>query len=121
LPGGGVSVARLATLLEQPVVAGIGPPLEAVWHHHSVHNHPSDPELFDGQWRRSWAGFVDAVGVALAGGPAAARWVAVRHGADHVHIVATLVRQGGGTVWARQDVSNRPEVRYGPTDRYADR
>ncbi|GAA0930839.1 hypothetical protein [Virgisporangium aurantiacum] len=108
-------------MLEQPVVAGIGPPLEALWHHRSVHNYLSDPELSDGQWRRSQAEFVDAVGVAPAGDPATARWVAVRHDADHVHIVATLVRQDGGTVWARQDLPNRPEVRYGPTDRYANR
>jgi hypothetical protein len=27
------------------------------------------------------------------------RWVAVRHAADHIHIVATLVRQDGTTTW----------------------
>ena len=35
--------------------------------------------------------------------PGAARWVAVRHADDHVHVVATLVRQDGPTVWARND------------------
>ena len=98
----GSSVSRLATLLEQPVVAGINPPRRPVWHC-SVHNHPDDPVLSDGQWGAIAAEFVDAVGIAPQADPGGARWVAVRHGADHVHIVATLVRQDGRTVWARND------------------
>jgi hypothetical protein len=31
------------------------------------------------------------------------RWAAVRHGDGHVHLVATLVRQDGPTVWPRND------------------
>jgi hypothetical protein len=118
LPGGGFSVARLSALLEQPVVAAIYPPRRPVWHC-SVHNHRSDPVLADGQWAQIAAEFVDAVGLAPAGDLDAARWVAVRHADDHIHIVAALVRQDGRTVWARQDyrrcqaLSRRLEDRLG--------
>jgi hypothetical protein len=97
LPGGGVSVARLASLLELPVVAGINAPARLVWHC-SVHNRPSDRLLPDGQWAQIAAEFVDAVGLAPAGDLCAPRWVAVRHGADHVHVVVRLVGQDGRTV-----------------------
>lgn len=101
-PAAGVSVSRLSRLLEQPVVAGIRPPRRPVWHC-SVHNHPADRILSDEQWGSITAEFVDAVGVAPSDDPGGARWVAVRHADDHVHIVATLVRQDGPTVWARND------------------
>jgi hypothetical protein len=35
------------------------------------------------------------------------RWVGIRHGDDHVHLVATLVRQDGRTVWAWNDYAAR--------------
>ena len=31
------------------------------------------------------------------------RWVAVRHNDDHIHVIATLVRQDRRTVWPWQD------------------
>ncbi len=96
------AVGRLAGLLEQPVAAGVNPPGKPVWHC-SVHNHPEDPVLSDGQWAQVAAAFLDGVGSAPAGDLAAVRWVAVRHGDDHVHLVATLVRQDGRTVWPRND------------------
>jgi hypothetical protein len=97
-----VSVGRLSRFLEQPVGAGISPPRRPVWHC-SVHSHPADRVLSDDQWGSIAAEFVAAVGAAPFGDPGAARWVAVRHADDHVHIVATLVRQDGSTVWARND------------------
>lgn len=44
---------------------------------------------------------VDKTGLAPCGDDLAVRWVAVRDGADHVHIVATLARQDGARprVW----------------------
>jgi hypothetical protein len=45
---GVLSVARLAGLLEQPVLAGNNPPVKPVWHC-SLHNHPEDPVLSDQQ------------------------------------------------------------------------
>ncbi|MEU4583549.1 hypothetical protein AB0F92_15905 [Kitasatospora aureofaciens] len=38
-----------------------------------------------------------ATGIAPKGDTKACRWVAVRHNADHIHIVATLMRQDGRT------------------------
>jgi hypothetical protein len=96
------AVSRLAGLLEQPVVAGVNPPARPVWHC-SVHNHQDDPVLSDEQWAQIAAVFLDEVGLAAAGDLATVRWVAVRHDDDHVHLVATLVRQDGRTVWPRND------------------
>lgn len=101
-PGGGFSVLRLATLLDQPVLAGVRPPYRPVWHC-GLHLHPADPLLSDGQWVQIATEFVDALELAPAGDADAVRWVAVRHGDDHIHIVATLVRQDGRTVWLRRD------------------
>ncbi|ASW54522.1 hypothetical protein CIK06_10480 [Plantactinospora sp. KBS50] len=96
------AAGRLARLLEQPVFAGVNPPAKPVWHC-SVHNHSDDPVLSDEQWAQVAAAFLDGVGLAPVGDLAAVRWVAVRHGDDHVHLVATLVRQDGRTVWPRHD------------------
>ncbi|MEQ4305526.1 hypothetical protein ABNF97_29785 [Plantactinospora sp. B6F1] len=100
--GGSFSVARLATLLEQPVLAGNNPPDKPAWHC-SIHNHRDDPLLPDQQWAQIAVVFADGVGLAPAGDRASVRWVAVRHADDHVHLVATLVRQDGPTVWPRND------------------
>jgi hypothetical protein len=116
--GGGLSLARLASLLEQPVVAGISPPRRPVWHC-SVHNHPLDRALSDRQWAQIAVEFVAATGLAPAGDLDAVRWVAVRHAGDHIHVVATMVRQDGRTVWARNDyrhcqaLARRLEHRFG--------
>lgn len=75
---------------------------------------------------------VDRVGLAPDGDLGAVRWVAVRHAADHVHIVATLARQDGGRpdVWNDgyrvRDACRAVEQRYGlrrtaPADRTAAR
>ncbi|MEU8258652.1 hypothetical protein AB0C06_30805 [Micromonospora inaquosa] len=98
----GFSVVRLSRLLDQPVAAAISPPRRPVWHC-SVHNHPADPTLSDQQWGAIAAEFTAAVGLASPADDAGARWVAVRHGLDHIHIVATLVGQDGATVWTRND------------------
>ncbi|MDG4833054.1 relaxase/mobilization nuclease domain-containing protein [Solwaraspora sp. WMMD1047] len=60
-----------------------------------------------------------AVGLAPHNDPDAVRWVAIRHAPDHIHIVATLVRQDGDTVWAwnerhkAQAAARDLEQRYG--------
>lgn len=57
--------------------------------------------------------------MAPAGDRGSARWAAVRHADDHVHLVATLVRQDGPTVWPSNDirrcqaVARELEVRLG--------
>jgi hypothetical protein len=100
--GGTLSVGRLAELLEQPVLAGNNPPDKPIWHC-SIHNHPDDPRLSDQQWGQIATAFVEGTGLAPAGDRGSVRWAAVRHGDGHVHLVATLVRQDGPTVWPRND------------------
>jgi hypothetical protein len=73
-----------------------------VWHC-SVRTHPDDPILTDQQWRDVARQVVAKVGLAPDGDEKAVRWIAMRHGADHIHIVATLVRQDRRTYWARND------------------
>ncbi|WP_239098602.1 relaxase/mobilization nuclease domain-containing protein [Micromonospora qiuiae] len=121
----------MARLLEQPVRAGKNPPQKFVWHA-SVRNHITDRILSDSQWAHIAAEMVAAVGIAPHGDPDAVRWVAVRHAHDHIHIVATLVRQDGDTVWAwnerlkAQTAARDLEQRYGlhqvgPVDRTSHR
>lgn len=129
--GGRRDFRRLVDLLEQPVRNGRNPPAKPVWHC-SVRTHPSDRGLTDGQWAHIAGEVMAGVGLAPHADPRAVRWVAIRHGADHVHIVATLVRQDRRTEYARNDrraaqVACRDlEERYGlyrvgPPDRTAHR
>ncbi len=59
------------------------------------------------------------VGLAPDGDLRAVRWLGIRHGDDHVHLVATLVRQDGRTVWGGNDyrlaqaAARELEHRYG--------
>lgn len=120
---------HLVDLLEQPVRAGRNPPRKPVWHC-SVRAHPTDRTLTDQQWAHIAGEVMAQAGLASHGDPRAVRWVAVRHAADHIHIVATLVRQDRHTEWARNDrwrtqaACRDLEERYGlhrvgPTDRTA--
>jgi hypothetical protein len=101
-PVPGVGTGRLRRLLEQPVAAGWSAPAQPVWHC-SVHNHPDDPVLPDAWWAQAAVEMMAAVGLAPSGDVDAVRWVAVRRGDRHLHLVATLVRQDGRTVWAWHD------------------
>jgi hypothetical protein len=91
-----------------------------------------DRTLTDAQWAHIAAEMVAAVGIAPHGDPDAVRWVAIRHADDHIHIVATLVRQDGNTAWAwnerikAQAAARDLEERYGlhrvgPADRTSHR
>jgi hypothetical protein len=102
LPGGWHDVRGLTELLEQPVRAGFRPPAKTVWHT-SIRNHPTDRTLTDAQWAHIAGEVMAAVGLAPPGDLDAVRWVAVRHNDDHVHLVATLVRQDRRTAWPWQD------------------
>lgn len=85
----------------------------------SIRNHATDRTLTDAQWAHIAAEMVAAVGIAPHGEPDAVRWVAIRHADDHIHLVATLVRQDGNTVWAwnerlkAQTAARDLEQRYG--------
>jgi hypothetical protein len=101
-PNGRPAVRRLTELLEQPArICGSLPALP-VWHC-SIHNHPDDPILTDQHWEHITTEIAAAVGLAPHGDLEAVRWIAVRHGEGHVHLVATLARQDRRAVWLWQD------------------
>ena len=102
---GRYSLQRLTNLLEQPIRAGRNPPALPVWHC-SVHNHPDDPTLSDQQWEHIATEITAAVGLAPHDDDDAVRWIAIRHADNHIHIVATLVRQDRRTAWAWNDKIN---------------
>ena len=87
---------QLARYLDLPVEA-VDPaerPDKHVWHC-SVRTAPDDPILTDAQWADIARRIVHATGIAPEGDDAACRWIAVRHADDHIHILATKVRQDG--------------------------
>ncbi|WP_199742202.1 relaxase/mobilization nuclease domain-containing protein [Streptomyces triticirhizae] len=89
------SLAALARLLDQPLAAaGTRRPTSHVWHC-SIRAAPKDRLLSDAEWAAIAGRVLAAVGIADRDDPAGCRWVAVRHAADHIHIVATLVREDG--------------------------
>ncbi|MFE7954255.1 relaxase/mobilization nuclease domain-containing protein [Streptomyces sp. NPDC057413] len=96
-PGRDPSVTKkdLQHLLDQPLSlldAGQRPG-KHVWHC-SVRAAPDDPILSDEQWGDIARRMVAATGIDPGDG-AGCRWAAVRHADDHIHIIATLVREDG--------------------------
>ncbi|MCM2392043.1 relaxase/mobilization nuclease domain-containing protein [Streptomyces albipurpureus] len=94
----------LQQLLDQPVEAlpKNARPAEHVWHL-SVRAAPEDPVLTDEQWGEIALRMVAATGIAPEGDDAGCRWAAVRHADDHIHIIATIVREDGRQARLRQD------------------
>lgn len=85
----------LQQLLDQPMHL-LDPdqrPGKHVWHC-SVRAAPDDPVLTDEQWADIARRIVAATGIDPGDG-AGCRWAAVRHAEDHIHIIATLVREDG--------------------------
>lgn len=84
----------LQQLLDQPL--GLRSksqrPDQHVWHC-SVRAAPGDRLLSDDDWETIARRVVAATGIAP--DPAGCRWAAVRHADDHIHIIATLVREDG--------------------------
>lgn len=87
---------RLVGLLEQPVAAiGKRAPYLYVWHC-VLRAAPEDTDLGDGAWHDVTARIMDRIGLSVLGREhEGVRWIAVHHGDNHVHIVATLARQDG--------------------------
>ncbi|MFD0315062.1 relaxase/mobilization nuclease domain-containing protein [Streptomyces flavalbus] len=87
---------QLQRLLDQPVnaLSDGRRPKKHVWHL-SVRASPEDPVLTDEDWAAIARRMVAATGIAPDGDDAACRWAAVRHADDHIHIIATLVRDDG--------------------------
>ncbi|WP_369151516.1 relaxase/mobilization nuclease domain-containing protein [Streptomyces sp. R17] len=100
----GATYGDLQRLLDQPVMAlpESRRPAEHVWHL-SVRAAPEDPILSDEQWGEIAPRMVAATGIAPDGDDAACRWAAVRHADDHIHIIATIVREDGRQARLRQD------------------
>ncbi|MEH0658411.1 relaxase/mobilization nuclease domain-containing protein [Streptomyces stelliscabiei] len=86
----------LQRLLDQPLDAidQDDRPKKHVWHL-SVRNAPEDPLLSDEQWGDIARRMVAAAGIDDPAQGAGCRWAAVRHADDHIHIIATLVREDG--------------------------
>jgi hypothetical protein len=105
LANGTRDVLGLSSLLKQPLHAARNAPALTVWHC-SIRNAPEDPVLSDPQWAQIAEEVMDAVKLAPHGDGNAVRWVAVRHNDDHIHVVATLVRQDGRTAWGWNDWVN---------------
>ncbi|MET8540259.1 mobilization protein [Kitasatospora sp. NPDC004799] len=98
------TVGDLALLLDAPVHASRGTtPAETVYHV-AVRAAPEDPPLTDSQWATVARAMMSAAGIAPQNDRWGCRWVAVRHADDHIHIVATKVRQDGIQPNLRQDI-----------------
>ena len=92
-PNGSRDLRRLAGLLDQPLAALDGDNYaQPVWHC-AVRAAPQDRLLSDAEWSHVATQIMDRSGLASEGDELGVRWVAVRHGADHIHLVATLARQ----------------------------
>ncbi|WP_338671780.1 mobilization protein [Streptomyces sp. SCSIO 30461] len=65
-----------------------------VWHC-PVRAAPEDRQLSDAEWGEIAQRIVQAAGIAPDGDDLACRWIAVRHADDHIHILATTVREDG--------------------------
>ncbi|OIV37375.1 hypothetical protein BIV57_11345, partial [Mangrovactinospora gilvigrisea] len=116
------TLAHLATVLDAPVkdrTARTGKPLARhVWHC-PVRAAPEDRILTDADWEHIARRLVAAASIAPHGDDDACRWIAVRHADDHIHIVATTVRQDGRRPTLHRDALHiqaecrRIEIEYG--------
>ncbi|WP_042404962.1 relaxase/mobilization nuclease domain-containing protein [Streptacidiphilus carbonis] len=92
------ALSELADYLDQPVKLReqrLGKKVpQHVWHC-PVRTAPGDRYLTDAEWAEVARRVVHATGIAEAGDDAACRWIAVRHAEDHIHIMATSVREDG--------------------------
>ncbi|MDF3142134.1 MULTISPECIES: mobilization protein [unclassified Streptomyces] len=90
------TLKQLQQLLDQPVenVDQADRPKKHVWHL-SVRNGAEDRILTDEEWGEVARRMVAAAGIDDPETGAGCRWAAVRHANDHIHIIATLVREDG--------------------------
>ncbi|WP_374195654.1 relaxase/mobilization nuclease domain-containing protein [Streptomyces sp. MBT53] len=115
----GATIPSLAMLLDAPVFGLEGKAPDQHVYHVPVRLDPGDRMLTDEEWGDVAREIMDASGVAKKGDPMGARWVAVRHADDHIHIVATLARQDGRVPDVRRDMvkmqerARELEIRYG--------
>ncbi|MBT2451811.1 mobilization protein [Streptomyces sp. ISL-43] len=87
--------ADLQQLLDEPLHLRPADtrPDKHVWHA-SVRTAPGDRTLTDDEWAGIARRVIAATGIDPGDG-AGCRWAAVRHAEDHIHLIATLVREDG--------------------------
>ncbi|MFB7465198.1 relaxase/mobilization nuclease domain-containing protein [Streptomyces sp. NPDC056224] len=85
----------LQQLLDEPLhlLPADTRPDKHVWHA-SVRAAPGDRTLTDAEWAEIARRVIAATGIDPGDG-AGCRWAAVRHADDHIHLIATLVREDG--------------------------
>ncbi|MFD9112873.1 relaxase/mobilization nuclease domain-containing protein [Streptomyces bottropensis] len=92
------TLTELGHYLDEPVSlrnSEFGKPVtDHVWHC-PVRAAPEDRYLSDAEWGEIAQRIVQAAGIAPTGDDLACRWIAVRHADDHIHILATTVREDG--------------------------
>ncbi|MFD5160521.1 relaxase/mobilization nuclease domain-containing protein [Streptomyces hawaiiensis] len=92
------TLTELGRYLDEPVTlrnSEFGKPVtDHVWHC-PVRAAPEDRHLSDTEWGEIAQRIVQAAGIAPASDDLACRWIAVRHADDHIHILATTVREDG--------------------------
>ncbi|WJV47150.1 mobilization protein [Streptomyces flavofungini] len=92
------TLTELGRYLDEPVRlrnSEFGQPVtDHVWHC-PVRAAPEDRYLSDVEWSEIARRIVHAAGIAPEGDDLACRWIAVRHADDHMHILATTVREDG--------------------------
>ncbi|MFI9270218.1 relaxase/mobilization nuclease domain-containing protein [Kitasatospora sp. NPDC052896] len=84
------TLAQLRDVLDLHVVR-YGPIKKHVYHR-MVRADPSDRNLSDEEWADVARRIVAVAGIAPDGDPDGCRWIAVHHGDNHIHILATTVR-----------------------------
>ncbi|THA83158.1 relaxase/mobilization nuclease domain-containing protein [Streptomyces sp. A0592] len=94
-PGRGATEEDLQQLLDEPLhlLPADRRPDKHVWHA-SVRSAPGDRTLTDAEWADIARRVIAATGIDPGDG-AGCRWAAVRHADDHIHLIATLVREDG--------------------------
>ena len=93
--------SRLTALLELPALGKV--PAKFVYHV-AVRCAPGDPELGDGAWNTIAAEIMHRLGLSERGREdQGVCWVAVHHGDNHIHIIATLARQDRRPAWPQND------------------
>ena len=93
--------SRLTALLELPALGKV--PGKFVYHV-AVRCAPGDPELGDGAWNAIATEIMHRLGLSERGREdKGVCWVAVHHGDNHIHIIATLARQDRRPAWPQND------------------
>lgn len=103
---------ELATALRRAAVSN-----KMVWHC-PLRVAPGDRSLTDAEWAQVARDVLHRTGIARRGDPGGCRWIAVRHDADSIHIVAVLARQDGSAARVSNDYRRVREACLAAEGRY---